>query len=187
MKSAPDGYTIVIVSNAHFANPILTKSLPYNTVRDLAPIGLVGSTPLILVTHPNLPVRSVKDLITLAKSRPGLLSYGSASNGGSGHLAGALLAFMARIELLQVAYRGTAQATIDVLAGQIGVRVHCHNDFGLGTANTLAALEAGAIGAEVGGERRGPGSFGDRAIRGSRHVAALSLWKRHRSYCREIG
>jgi len=69
----------------------------------------------------------------------------------------------------------------------VGVRVHCHNDFGLGTANTLAALEAGAIGAEVGGERRGPGSFGDRAIGGSRHVAALSLWKRHRSYCREIG
>ena len=119
VRAAPDGYTILITATSHFTNPSLVGHLPYDTLRDLAPVGLVGSTPLVLVAHANLPVTTIKDLIALARARPGALNYGSTGAGASGHLAGALLGYMAKIDLVHVLYRGTAQATTDLLAGNV--------------------------------------------------------------------
>jgi tripartite-type tricarboxylate transporter receptor subunit TctC len=86
-KAAPDGYTILAVAQPHTTNPSLAKQLPYDTVRDFAPISLVGSTPLVLTAHPSLPVKNIKGLIALAKSKPGTLDYGTARLGsGSPHI-----------------------------------------------------------------------------------------------------
>ncbi len=118
VRAAPDGYTILQVASSAATNPSL-RQLPYDTVRDLAPISLLGSTPLILVVHPSLPVRTVGDLIALAKAKPGQLNYSSNGVGTSGHMAGALLGFMARINVVHVPYRGTAQALTDVISGDL--------------------------------------------------------------------
>jgi tripartite-type tricarboxylate transporter receptor subunit TctC len=119
VKSAPDGYTLLQIASAHFTNPSLVKKLPYDSERDLAPIGLFGSTPLILVVHPSLPGKTVKDLVALAKARPGQLNYSSAGVGTSGHLAGALMGYLAKINIVHVPYRGTAQSMTDVLSGDL--------------------------------------------------------------------
>ena len=119
VRAAPDGHTLLqVASSAHTTNPSLRK-LPYDTLRDLAPISLVGSTPLVLVAHPSLPVKTVKDLIALAKAKPGQLNYSSAGVGTTGHLAGALLGFMAKVNIVHVSYRGTAQAMTDVISGEM--------------------------------------------------------------------
>lgn len=118
-KAAPDGYTILIVANSHVNNPSLVKHLPYDTLRDLAPVSMVGFTPLLLVAHPSLPVKNVKELIAFAKARPGQLNFSSSGNGSPANLAGALLNYMTGINLVHIAYRGTAQATTDVLAGHV--------------------------------------------------------------------
>ena len=118
-KAPPDGYTILAVAQPHTTNPSLAKQLPYDTARDFATISLIASTPLVLVAHPSLPVKTLKDLIALAKSKPGSLNYGTTGAANSGHLAGALLAFMAKIDLVLVSYRGTANALTDVLAGHV--------------------------------------------------------------------
>lgn len=119
VKAAADGHTLLqVASSAHTTNPSLRK-LPYDTLRDLAPVSLVGSTPLILVVHPSLPVKTVKGLIALAKAKPGQLNYSSAGVGTSGHLAGVLMGYMARINIMHVPYRGTAQGLTDVLSGDL--------------------------------------------------------------------
>jgi tripartite-type tricarboxylate transporter receptor subunit TctC len=114
-----DGYTILLVASAHAVNPSLASKLPYDPLKDLQPISLVGSTPLIFVAHAALPPNNVKELIALAKSRPGELNFGSSGSGSPAHLAGALFNLMARIKLVNVSYKGMAQATTDVIAGQI--------------------------------------------------------------------
>jgi tripartite-type tricarboxylate transporter receptor subunit TctC len=119
VKSPPDGYTLLQVANSHVTNPSVLKQLPYDTVRDLAPVGLLASTPLVLVVHPALPVRNVKDLLTLARVRPGELNYHSSGIGTAGHLAGVLLGHMAHVKIVPVPYRGTAQAMTDVISGDL--------------------------------------------------------------------
>src|ERR687897_177330 len=89
-RSAPDGYTITLIPSAHAVNATLYKKLPYDSVKDFTPITLVGSSPLVLAVHPSLPVKTVKDVIALARARPGQLTYVSSGVGASGHLAGAL-------------------------------------------------------------------------------------------------
>ncbi|HEY9447219.1 MAG TPA: tripartite tricarboxylate transporter substrate binding protein [Burkholderiales bacterium] len=121
-RSAPDGYTIVLALTAQLAvNPALYKKVPYDPVRDFEPISLIGSGPYVLVVHPSLPAKSVKDLIALAKARPGQIAYASSGNGSGGHLAAELLKTMAGIDLLHVPYKGGGPALVDVLAGQVQV------------------------------------------------------------------
>jgi tripartite-type tricarboxylate transporter receptor subunit TctC len=119
-KSPPDGYTLVFGSVTSLAiNPSMHKALPYDPVKDFSPVSLCVTTPLYLVVHPSLPVRSVKDLIALARSRPGALTYGSGGAGSSNHLAGELFESLAKVDLLHVPYKGAGPAMIDVMAGHI--------------------------------------------------------------------
>ena len=92
VKAAPDGYTFVLVASSIATNSTLFNKMPYDTLRDLAPITIVGSTPLILAAYPGLPVATVKEFVALAKAKPGQLNYSSAGTGGIGHLTGVLLA-----------------------------------------------------------------------------------------------
>lgn len=118
-RSAPDGYTIVLIPSGHAVNASLRKKLPYDTIRDFTPITMVGSSPLVLSIHPAVPARNVKALIALAKERPGQLTYGSAGVGSSGHLAGALFETLTGTTMVHVPYKGMALAITDLISGQI--------------------------------------------------------------------
>jgi tripartite-type tricarboxylate transporter receptor subunit TctC len=120
-KAPPDGYTIVVVSGSHTINPSLYKKLAYDTVRDFAPISMLVTGPGLLVVHPSLPAHSVKELVAVAKSRPGELLYASAGNGTPPHLAAELFKMMAGIEIVHVPYKGNAQAMTDLIAGQVSL------------------------------------------------------------------
>jgi tripartite-type tricarboxylate transporter receptor subunit TctC len=121
-KSPPDGYTLVFGSVTSLAiNPSVHKTLPYDPVKDYAPVALCVTTPLYLVVHPSLPARNVKELIALARARPGALSYGSGGTGSSNHLAGELFKSLAKVDLLHVPYKGAGPAMIDVMAGHIAM------------------------------------------------------------------
>jgi tripartite-type tricarboxylate transporter receptor subunit TctC len=121
LKSAPaDGYTIAAASAGPLTvNPFIYAKLPYDPVRDFTPIANMINFPLLLVVHPSLPVKSVKELIALARARPGQLSYSSSGAGNSGHLAAELFDSMAKIKILHVPYKGTAPAGIALLAGEV--------------------------------------------------------------------
>ncbi len=118
-KSAPDGYTLTMISSSHSVNASLYKNLPYDLTRDLAPITQATTQPYALVVHPSVPAKSVKELIALAKAKPGTLNYGSSGTGGLSHLSGALFASFAAINLTHIPYKGGAPAMNDVIAGQI--------------------------------------------------------------------
>ena len=118
-KSAPDGYTLVIGHIGTLAvNPTLYKNLPYDPIKDLQPISMLAKVANIMVVHPSLPAKSVKELIALAKAKPGSLVYGSGGNGGAGHLATEYFKLMTKTDIVHIPYKGTAPATIDLLAGQ---------------------------------------------------------------------
>ena len=118
-KSPPDGYTLLVVSSSYSINPSLYSSLPFDPQKDLAPVSLLAEAPFLLVVHPSVPAKSVKDLIALAKAQPGRLTYGSGGNGSSGHLAGALFEMGSHVKLTHVPYKGAGQALVDVVSGQI--------------------------------------------------------------------
>ena len=121
-KSPADGYTLVIVyQGIASVNPVLRKDLSYDTLRDFAPIGLSGGFPLALVTKADLPVKSVRELIELARSKPGSLSYASAGTATSSQLAMELFKSRTGVDLVHVPYRGEAPALNDLLAGQVDV------------------------------------------------------------------
>ncbi len=121
-KSPPDGYTIVIATVGTWAvNPSLYKQMPYDAVRDFAPIMQVSSSPGVLVVHPSVPAKSVKDLIALAKAQPGKLDYGSSGIGGFGHISGALFCLMTKTEMVHIPYKSSAPSLTDLIAGQIQV------------------------------------------------------------------
>jgi tripartite-type tricarboxylate transporter receptor subunit TctC len=120
-KAPPDGHTLLIVPAGYAANPALYKSLPYDQARDLAPVSHLASGPLVLVVHPALPVRSVKDLIALAKSRPGEINVGSAGNGSLPHLCAELFNASGKVKLTHIPYKGSGTAIIDVMSGQVPV------------------------------------------------------------------
>jgi tripartite-type tricarboxylate transporter receptor subunit TctC len=120
-KSAPDGYTLLSVGpGSLIINPLMGK-VPYDTERDFAPIALMARAPNALVAHPSLAAHSVKELIALARARPGAINYGSGGNGSTPHLAAALFAAMAGVELTHVPYKGTAPATADLIGGQVQI------------------------------------------------------------------
>ena len=121
-RAAPDGYTLVFALSAQLAiNPALYQKIPYDPVRDYTPITLLGAGGYILVVHPSLPVKSVKELVALAKARPGQIAYSSSGNGSGGHLAAELLNSMAGIRMLHVPYKGGGPALMDLIAGQVQV------------------------------------------------------------------
>jgi tripartite-type tricarboxylate transporter receptor subunit TctC len=118
-KSPPDGYTLLMVSAAHVINPAMVKNLPFDPVRSFAAISKVADVPAALVVHPSLPVRNVKQLIALAKSRPGELNYSSAGRGSIGHLSAELLGSMAKVKMTHVPYKGAGPAIVDTVAGHV--------------------------------------------------------------------
>lgn len=117
-KSAPDGYTLVVSSIAHSVNPSLMEKMPYSTDKDFAPVAMIVRSPNVLVVRPESPYKSLKDIMVAAKASPNKLSYASPGNGTSSHLAGALFADMAKVELQHVAYKGSGPALNDLLGGQ---------------------------------------------------------------------
>jgi tripartite-type tricarboxylate transporter receptor subunit TctC len=120
-KAAPDGYTLLMASPANAINSSLYAKMPYDPARDLVAIGLVGSVPAVLVANRSLPAHSIKQLIVLAKSKPGALTYGSGGSGTTEHLAGEMFKSAAGVDLLHVPYKGGAQVMVDLIAGQIAL------------------------------------------------------------------
>lgn len=121
-KSPPDGYTLIMGTVASFAtNVSLRKSLPYDPVKDFSPISLVATQNLMLLIHPSVPAKSVRELTAIAKKQPGVLSFASAGNGTGGHLSGELYKMLAGVDLLHVPYKGVQPALIDVVSGQVSM------------------------------------------------------------------
>jgi tripartite-type tricarboxylate transporter receptor subunit TctC len=120
-KAPPDGYTLLTVPVTFAITPSLYPKMPYNTEQDLAPVALVAAAPFLLVAHPTLPVRTVRELIALARSKPVQINYASAGSGGMPHLAGELFNSMAGVKLVHIPYKGAAPATIDLVGGQVSL------------------------------------------------------------------
>lgn len=120
-RAAPDGHTIVLIPSGHAVNATLYKKLPFDSIRDFTPITLVGTSPLVLVMHPTVPVKTVKHLIALARARPEQLTYSSAGIGASAHLAGALFEALTKTKMLHVPYKGSALALADLIGGQVSL------------------------------------------------------------------
>ncbi len=120
-RAPADGYTLLFVSSPHSVNPSLYPKLPYDTVRDFAPISLVATSPYVLVVHPSLPARNVKELIALAKARPGEITYASGGSGSSAQLAAELFNQMAGVRLREIPYKGAGPALLAVVSGESAV------------------------------------------------------------------
>jgi tripartite-type tricarboxylate transporter receptor subunit TctC len=115
----PDGYTLLMITDSHAVNPLFYKNLSYDSVKDFAPIGLIGKSPMVLTVHVSVPARTVKDLIASARADPGSLSYGSIGLGSASHLAGEMFKLRAGVDMLHVPYRGGAPAVNDLIAGHL--------------------------------------------------------------------
>jgi len=128
--AVPDGYTLLFTPASVASSQALYQKLGYNLQKDLDPISIIASAPFVLVVHPSLPVKTVKDLIAMAKARPGQLLYASTGNGGSPHLATELFKLQAKIDIAHIPYKGTPPAVTDLIAGQVSMMF----------ANTLSVL-----------------------------------------------
>jgi len=120
-KAPPDGYTLMMGTIAATATNVSLQKTNYDPIRDFAPITLVATQNLMLVIHPSVPARTVKELVAIAKAKPGQLSFASAGNGTGGHLSGELFKLLAGIDLLHIPYKGVAPALVDVVAGQVSM------------------------------------------------------------------
>jgi tripartite-type tricarboxylate transporter receptor subunit TctC len=118
-KAAPDGYTLMMINDNHALNPFILKEVPYDSVKDFAPIGFVGSTPLVFNAYPGLGLKSLKDLVEMAKAKNGGLTYGSVGPGSLPHLSTALFARAAEVKMTHVPYKGGAPALTDLVGGHI--------------------------------------------------------------------
>ncbi|MEA3156308.1 MAG: hypothetical protein QOK44_3897 [Betaproteobacteria bacterium] len=118
-NSNPDGYTLLVVSSSYTINPSVYAKLPYDPNKAFTPISMLGSTPYLLVAHPSVPVKNVRDIIELAKAKPNQLNYATGGIGVGSHLAGELFKTMAKVQITMVPYKGAPQATADVVAGQV--------------------------------------------------------------------
>lgn len=149
-KSPADGYTLLMVSNTHVISASLYKKLPYDPIADFAAVLQFATSPNVLVVHPSLPVKSVRELIALARARPGQVDYASSGNGSSQHLFTALFTTLAGVNMNHVPYKGSAQARADLISGQISVGVP-------GIASVIQYVKAGRLRAlGVTGTKRSP-------------------------------
>jgi tripartite-type tricarboxylate transporter receptor subunit TctC len=149
-KAPPDGYTLFMISNTHFVSAGLYKKLPFDPLNDFTPITQITSAPNVLMVHPSLPVKTVKELIALAKARPGEINYASSGNGSTQHLTGALFTRMAGINMTHIPYRGSGPVTADLLGGQVQVAFP-------GIAGMLPHIKSGRLRAlGVTGAKRSP-------------------------------
>jgi len=137
-KAAPDGYTIMIANSVHTINAGLSRKLPYDSIRDFSPISLVATTPFMMIANPALPVKSVRDLVALARSKPGQLNYASPGAGTAAHLAAELFKLEAGVDILHVPYKGISQALTDTIAGTTQVMI-------LSPSTALAQAKAGRV------------------------------------------
>jgi tripartite-type tricarboxylate transporter receptor subunit TctC len=149
-EAQPDGYTLLMMSLTLTVNPSLYRKLPYDTVKDLIPVSLIASAPLMLVVNPSLPVKSVKELIDHAKANPGKLNFGSGGAGTTPHLAGEMLNTMAGLQMTHVPYKGGGPALADLVGGQIQLMLE-------NIPSTLPFVKAGKLRAlAVSGKKRSP-------------------------------
>ena len=118
VRATPDGYTVIIMSGSYATNAAMFK-LPYDPVKDILPMGLIGDTAFLLALHPGVPIKSVHELLAFSRSKPGALNYGSSGTGGIAHLSGELFDLLAATKMTHVAYKGTGPALNDLLGGQI--------------------------------------------------------------------
>lgn len=118
-RAEPDGYTLLFTASQHSVNPSVYTKLPYDTLKDFAPVSQLAVGPLVLVVHPNLPANNIRELIALAKSTPKKLNYASASAGSAFHMAAELMKSMAGVDMIHIPYKGGAPATTDLVAGQV--------------------------------------------------------------------
>jgi tripartite-type tricarboxylate transporter receptor subunit TctC len=118
-KAAPDGYTLLMAGPSFTINATLMRPPPYDAIRDFTPVGQATTSQYIVVVHPSLPVHSIKELIALAKARPGKLNYGSGGPGNSTHLAGEYFKSLAKVDIVHISYKGSGPAIVDLLGGQI--------------------------------------------------------------------
>jgi tripartite-type tricarboxylate transporter receptor subunit TctC len=138
VRAPKDGYTIAVLNNNHVINPSIYKDLPFDSIKDIQPISTIGSTPLVLVTNPQVPAKDLKSLLALARSKPGSLTYGSAGNGTVLHLAGVLLTSEGQVDIKHVPYKASGQMTTDAMGGQIDMVF-------LGIASAAAQIEGGKL------------------------------------------
>ena len=149
-RSAPDGYTVLLASNHVTINPSLYRKIPYDPLRDFVPLTLAAITPNILVVHPSVPVRSVKEFIAFTRTRPGQLNFSSGGNGSVGHLAGEMFKAAAGVDLVHVPYKGPVAAITALLSGEASAGF-------LLTAAALPQIKAGKLrGLAVTGKARSP-------------------------------
>ena len=149
-KAAPDGYTMLMMSLTFAVNPSLFRKLPYDTEKDLAPVTLVASAPLMLVIHPSIPAKSVPEFLAYAKAHPGKLNFGSGGPGTTPHLAGEMLKMMSGIAMTHVPYKGGGPALADLMGGQIQLMIE-------NIPSTLPHAKAGRLRAlAVTGSKRSP-------------------------------
>jgi len=138
-KAAPDGYTIgVVTSSTHAVAVTLSPNLPYDPIKDFTPITMIASSPYVLVVYPGVPAKTVPELVALAKSKPGVLNYGSAGPASLAHLAGALFATLSDIELAHIPYKSTAQSVVDLISGRLEMQFAT-------IAPSLANIRAGQL------------------------------------------
>lgn len=149
-KSAPDGYTVLLDASNHAQNPALRSKMPFDTLRDLAPVSLLVKVPNVLVVNPATPIRTVQDLIAQARAKPGEINFASSGNGSAQHLAAEQFSAMAGVRMTHVAYKGGGPALTDVMAGQVPV-------FFGSLASSLAYIQGGKLRAvAVTGRARAP-------------------------------
>jgi tripartite-type tricarboxylate transporter receptor subunit TctC len=120
-KAAPDGYTVLVTPTSHAINPSIYTKLPYDTVKDFAPVALLVSATTVFVVHPSLPARTINEVVVLAKARPGKLSFGSAGKGHLFHLTGELFKTAAKIDIVHVPYKGGAPAITNLVGGEVSL------------------------------------------------------------------
>ena len=149
-KAPPDGYTIILVLSTHVINPLLIPKLPYDAIKDFAPVATVVSAEYVLVINPSVPANDLQELIALAKSKPGELNYGSAGSGGVTHLASELFNIMTGVKIQEIPYKGAAPAITDLIGGQVQM-------FFSIPINVIAHIKSGRLRAiAISGETRLP-------------------------------